>query len=177
MCDQMLKAEHREVVRVPNHIHKCISAKKSINFSGQPDEFKLGSGHVKFFYDKIKYLHKRWEDVHEECLARGFDMSDYSKAFRNIPDWLYNDWEETAEARKLVVERVTERIHAMKGIPRYYSKLLTKDQAVKLMETNSSEDSEMRFVRLKDLDKIQDPISAWVSRWQDLIAHETKGQE
>jgi hypothetical protein len=50
---QMLIAEHREIKRIPNVI-------KSGRFSmtNQPSEFTLGTGHVKFFYDKILFLKK-----------------------------------------------------------------------------------------------------------------------
>ena len=47
----MLIAEHREIKRIPN----CIKSGKFL-MKGIPNKFTLGSGHVKFFYDKISYL-------------------------------------------------------------------------------------------------------------------------
>ena len=45
---KLLLAELREIKRIPNLV-------KSGKFSliGQPPEFTLGKGHVKFFYDKL----------------------------------------------------------------------------------------------------------------------------
>ena len=43
-----LLAEHREIKRIPN----CIK-KGRYKMIGIPDKFKLGTGHVKFFYNKL----------------------------------------------------------------------------------------------------------------------------
>ena len=51
LTDKHLLAEHREIKRIPN----CI-AKGKYNMEGIPDKFKLGKGHVKFFYNKLEYL-------------------------------------------------------------------------------------------------------------------------
>ena len=51
LVNQHLIAEHREIKRIPN----CI-AKGKYNMDGIPDKFKLGTGHVKFFYNKLLYL-------------------------------------------------------------------------------------------------------------------------
>ena len=51
LTDKHLLAEHREIKRIPN----CI-VKGKYNMNGIPDKFKLGTGHVKFFYNKLFYL-------------------------------------------------------------------------------------------------------------------------
>ena len=51
LINQHLIAEHREIKRIPN----CI-AKGKYNMDNIPRRFKLGKGHVKFFYDKLEYL-------------------------------------------------------------------------------------------------------------------------
>ena len=50
LTDKHLLAEHREIKRIPN----CI-AKGKYNMDGIPDRFKLGKGHVKFFYNMNDY--------------------------------------------------------------------------------------------------------------------------
>ena len=47
---KMLIAEHREIIRIPNLIKKG-----KYNIKGVPEHFKLGAGHVSFFYNKLKY--------------------------------------------------------------------------------------------------------------------------
>lgn len=69
LCDQHLLAEHRELTRIPN-----LVAKGKFSLSGQPADYKLGTGHVKFFFDKMQFLYERYNLLHEECLARGFNV-------------------------------------------------------------------------------------------------------
>ena len=44
LCDQHLLAEHRELTRIPN-----LVVKGKFSLEGQPSDYKLGTGHVKFF--------------------------------------------------------------------------------------------------------------------------------
>ncbi len=48
LCDQHLLAEHRELTRIPNAV-----AKGKYHLKGQPAEYKLGEGHVRFFFNKL----------------------------------------------------------------------------------------------------------------------------
>jgi len=118
LCDKMLIAEHREIIRIPNTIK---SGKAKVDLSTIPLDFKLGSGHVIFFYNKLKYLHNRYLQLYKECIDRGFDIQDYSNCFLDLPTNLYKDWEETEETRRVVKERINKRLSTMKII-KYYSK-------------------------------------------------------
>ena len=69
LCDQHLLAEYRELTRIPN-----LVAKGKFSLEGQPSDYKLGTGHVKFFFDKMQFLFERYNSLHEECLARGFNV-------------------------------------------------------------------------------------------------------
>src|SRR4051812_38802948 len=84
---QHLIAEHREIVRIPNMIRSGKAVVKDI-----PGQFTLGKGHVKFFYDKLKFLHERYEAIYKECLARGYNMTWFGAAFHDLPQALYNDY-------------------------------------------------------------------------------------
>lgn len=111
LCDQHLLAETRELIRIPN----CV-AKGKYNLKGQPKEFTLGTNHVKFFYDKLKYLHNRYIELYNECIARGFNVQDYSSAFENLPKELYNDYIPTTSAIQLLNQRIQERLSTMKNV-------------------------------------------------------------
>jgi deoxyribonuclease (pyrimidine dimer) len=106
--DLMLRAEHREIKRIPNVI-------KSGRFSmhGQPEHFKLGTGHVKFFYDKIGYLAKRYEALYSECVKRGFKMTYFGDCFENIPPEYMGDYSPQPRDREIILERITERLNAI----------------------------------------------------------------
>lgn len=101
---QHLIAEHREIVRIPNTIKSGKAVVKDI-----PEKFTLGKGHVKFFYDKLKYLHHRYEALYNECTARGYNMTYFGDAFSGLPPDLYNDYRPTKAAIDLIKERIKER--------------------------------------------------------------------
>lgn len=106
---QHLIAEHREIIRIPNTIK---SGRAKLN--GIPEKFKLGTGHVKFFYNKLKYLHNRYESLYIECIRRGYNMNYFGGAFDGLPKELYNDYKPTKEAKLLIEERIAERLKTMK---------------------------------------------------------------
>ena len=103
--DKMLNAEHREIKRIPN----CIR-KGRYSMTEQPDVFTLGKGHVKFFYDKLLYLRKRYQKIYAECIKRGFNMTDFSASFDDLPIELCNDYTERIEDRQLILDRIKIRL-------------------------------------------------------------------
>lgn len=105
--DKLLLAEHREIKRIPN----CI-AKGRFSLAGIPEEFTLGKGHVKFFYDKLGYLAKRYESLFDECKARGFNATFFGDAFADCEDTnpeLFGEYDETPRDREILLARIKER--------------------------------------------------------------------
>ena len=73
LTDEHLLAEHREIKRLPAQYLLSV-ASGSINKI--PDKFCLGKGHVLFFINKPLYTLNRYKEIREECLSRGFNVSD-----------------------------------------------------------------------------------------------------
>lgn len=120
LIDQHLVAEYREIVRIPNAVLKMGPDNKRI----YPKQFKLGAGHVLFFYTKIKFLHKRFLDLKQEMRNRVIANNmedDMFMSFKDNVNWLlhYNGIHATelVEANALVVERIIERLGTMKRAP------------------------------------------------------------
>lgn len=105
LTNQHLMAEHREIKRIPN----CIK-KGRYNLQGIPNEFCLGTGHVKFFYNKLAYLLNRYERIYNECKKRGFNVTAYHQAWDDLPTELMGQYTPTIEAKKLIEERIAERL-------------------------------------------------------------------
>ncbi|MFA9488469.1 MULTISPECIES: pyrimidine dimer DNA glycosylase/endonuclease V [unclassified Mannheimia] len=107
LCDQHLLAEHRELTRIPNAV-----AKGKFSLKGQPEDYKLGEGHVRFFFNKLSFLKKRYDALHEECLARGFNVQYFWS--ENLPQdpslWL--DYQPTDVALAVNRERIALRMPA-----------------------------------------------------------------
>ena len=107
LTDEHLLAEHREIKRLPSVLYKSIEAN---TIDKLPASFCLGTGHVKFFLNKMLFIKKRYQQLHEECLNRGFNVEDYSSNFDNIPSSFNNDYTPTQEERILLIERITTRL-------------------------------------------------------------------
>ena len=107
---QHLIAEHREIKRIPNVVYKLYD-KGTLNrsLSSAPDKFVLGTGHVKFFYDKMAFIYKRYKQLYDECKSRGYNVTNYSDSFSNIPSRLWGDYEPTEECIQLITQRIKER--------------------------------------------------------------------
>jgi hypothetical protein len=106
--DKLLLAEHREIKRIPNVIK---SGRYSL--AGIPDQFCLGTGHVKFFYNKLGYLHIRYGYLYRECIARGFKVQFYGSAWNELDDnasrTLFHNYIPTDRDRQLLIERITSK--------------------------------------------------------------------
>jgi deoxyribonuclease (pyrimidine dimer) len=99
-----LIAEHREIKRIPN----SIKSGKAV-LRGIPEKFTLGTGHVKFFYNKLGYLFRRYELLYDECIARGYQVQYYGDAWSGIDQKLMGDFEPTEDDVKLIKQRIYER--------------------------------------------------------------------
>jgi deoxyribonuclease (pyrimidine dimer) len=104
LSTKMLIAEHREIKRIPNAV-----VKKKVNLKDIPKEFTLGTGHVRFFYDKGLYTYKRYMSIYNECIRRGCKVQDYSSAWKDYPAELYNNWSPTDNAITLIKRRLKEK--------------------------------------------------------------------
>lgn len=102
---KMLIAEHREIKRIPNVIKSG-----KFHLAGQPKQFTLGTGHVKFFYTRIAFLRARYKTIYDECIRRGYNITDYSDSFEGISDKFMGDYIPTESDRKLILERIALRL-------------------------------------------------------------------
>lgn len=109
LVDRHLLAEAREIKRIPN----CVSRGR-YNLKNTPKEFTLGKGHVAFFYDKLKYLKDRYEDIYKECKNRNFNVQYWGDAWDNIPQELMNDYIPTSKDIEIITQRINERLKTMK---------------------------------------------------------------
>jgi hypothetical protein len=102
--DKLLLAELREIKRIPN-----VISKGKYNMNGIPDEFTLGTGHVKFFYNKLEYLLERYNELRSEAIRRGFNVSDFSEAWNGVPQELMNNYQESLRDREILIQRISEK--------------------------------------------------------------------
>lgn len=107
---QHLVAEYREITRLPGNLNAWLNRKsKPPCFSEIPSEYKLGAGHVKFFFDKFKYLESRFEALVSEMLARGYNPTHRDSSIFKVDNLYYNDYTPTKEAIEINRARIKER--------------------------------------------------------------------
>lgn len=119
LTDKHLLAEHREIKRIPNMVKSGRA-----NLDNIPEKFTLGKGHVRFFYDKLLFLHERYMVLYEECKRRGFKVSRFSAAFSAHTDDcligkekfinLYNGYTPTESDKAIVRQRIADRLNGIK---------------------------------------------------------------
>lgn len=68
LWDKHLLAELREIPRIPNSV---LAGKYR---SAPPKSFRLGTGHVLFFTNKLGWLKNRYDALMEESRRRGFNV-------------------------------------------------------------------------------------------------------
>lgn len=106
LTDKMLIAEHREIKRIPNAV---LSGKARIE--NIPEQFTLGTGHVKFFYNKLGYLLSRYRSLYHECKRRGFNVTDFSSAWCNAPADLCVKYKPSKRDKRLIVNRINSKLN------------------------------------------------------------------
>lgn len=139
LTDQHLIAELRELPRIFTAVNKRIEKGKL--FDDIPEKFTLGTGHTKFFYDKLSFLHLRHIKLRLEYLRR-FDkewsLKPSSEWFKKWEDlYLYKNYTSTQEEKQLLIDRISTRITESNQIPRYYGEKITKEQAIKMLSLST----------------------------------------
>ncbi len=125
LTDQHLIAEYREIFMVAGSLKRTLISKNGYLQSKVPKEYTLNSGHVYFFYNKGKYLNKRYNLIIKEMKLRGFNP-DMERKFPKdifINNNLYNDWSPNQNDIKIIRQRISEKI-ALK--PTWYRKTISK---------------------------------------------------
>jgi hypothetical protein len=136
LCDQHLLAEYREILRVITLSLRKADKKGKEMLKEVPSEFKLGGGHVTFFYDKLKYIHLRFESIRQELIKRKFEVSfDFDDSKLKDYAWLYHDWEYDEKARNLIIERIYERSLTMKRIS-FSKQVKTADEYLEILRSS-----------------------------------------
>lgn len=138
LTDEHLLAEHREIKRLNNLIlARIVKLKRKEDCTPIPDKFTLGKGHVLFFINKYIYTYLRYERLHDECIKRQFEVTDYSGGWdmEKFQKYIRPEvYEPSDEDRQLIIDRITERIlSSRKTHFRYHHTDITKAQAIAIL--------------------------------------------
>ena len=127
LSDQHLIAEYNEILMLLGYVRKYPSLEII------PKKYVLGKGHIKFFKDKLIYLKKRHQKIRSEMNRRGFAVRKIVD-LREFPKNLKNDWIPDEKDKKIIKQRLKERILKKQGFYRYYRDKPGKDFLLNLID-------------------------------------------
>ena len=105
LADQHLIAEYKELPRVFTLARLLRPQERG--------PYKMGTGHVRFFYERTGWLSRRQEALIEECLGRGFNIQ-YTTAPDPLPG-LDGDWDPTTDDAQTNLIRLAEKVEQKPG--------------------------------------------------------------
>lgn len=107
-----LVAEYRELPRVFKLMLAAQLRGEKIDDPRNPKQYVMGTGHVRFFYDKGLFLVRRQRALVQEMLDRGYNPK-HIDPMGMLPDGLdlsrMMDWTPTEEALTINRARIEER--------------------------------------------------------------------
>jgi len=110
LTDKHLRAEFYELPRVFTAIERQEGKPSDL-----PTTYRMGTGHVRFFYDKALWLAGRLNDIADEMMRRGWNVDDDKlnavfKRIEELPSWSMNDWQPDEEAQAINRARIIARL-------------------------------------------------------------------
>jgi len=110
-----LVAEYRELPRVFPLAVAAMERGERPDDPRNPTEYRLGTGHVRFFYARLGYLRDRHNQLCDEMTRRGYATNlrgfwfEYARP--SMHNW-WNDWTPTEDAMAINRGRIAERLAA-----------------------------------------------------------------
>lgn len=112
LTDQHLMAEYRELPMVMGSLRRSLKSKRGVQVDSIPRSYTLNTGHVRHFYNKGKWLQRRYFSLIEELRLRGYALDPDA---RNV-DWsvfgadLFLDWTPTRSDCIVNLDRILLRV-------------------------------------------------------------------
>lgn len=114
LTQQHLVAEYRELPRVFALVEKAIQRGEKPSDKRNPLNYTLGTGHVRFHYNKLAYLAERQKQLVNEMLKRGYKPQHtdclHAQFKDKIPAAWWQDYTPTRAAIEINQERINLRL-------------------------------------------------------------------
>jgi deoxyribonuclease (pyrimidine dimer) len=106
LADQHLIAEQVELLMITGMLKRNNYQHKT----PIPPKFKLGTGHMTFWVNKLLYLQRRLAAVKNEVNARGFKVMESEIVLDGFPTKYINDWQPSLADSIIVRKRIIEKM-------------------------------------------------------------------
>ena len=124
LTDQHLMAEYRELKMVPAALRRSLRTKPLEAVLGSvPERYTLNKGHVRFFYNKMFFLIKRYDLIVEELLVRQYKIQ-HTDSFQDFTEGLpiifFEHWHPDPDEVAISQERINQKIQMKPNWYRHY---------------------------------------------------------
>jgi deoxyribonuclease (pyrimidine dimer) len=113
LCQKHLVAEYRELPRIFGSVRKAIARGEQADDDRNPPTYRMGKGHVRFFYPRLNYLASRQAAIVCEMKRRGITVNFEAptrEQYSDIPDEWFGHWQPTAKAIDINSARIADRL-------------------------------------------------------------------
>lgn len=76
LTNKHLLAEYKEITRIPTAVEKFTQQGKTLHDVDIPNQYTLGKGHCKFFYNKLRFICARYVALHRELRVRNYNLNE-----------------------------------------------------------------------------------------------------
>jgi deoxyribonuclease (pyrimidine dimer) len=121
LADQHLIAEYRELPRIFWAVRKKLQQNKKITVW---EKYKMWTWHVIFFYDKLWFLEKRYNEIIKECKERNFNIKFENIDISDIPSIYKKDFKPSEIDKKISLERIQEKLSSKPWFYKKYWKII-----------------------------------------------------
>jgi len=128
LADQHLVAEYREIKMLPKSLLRTINSKSGFDVKKISKKYTLNKGHGYFFYNKLSFIIKRFNDLLKEMEYRKFQTNFKEIPMENIPINLHNDYQPNKDEMIVNIERIKLRISDKPNWYKYFGKILTENE-------------------------------------------------
>jgi deoxyribonuclease (pyrimidine dimer) len=128
LLDQHLFIEFREITRI-HTAHRPLTVKEKAALQ----QYTLGTGHMKFFYDKGLYCAQRCVMLQIE-LTRRARVNYTPKQYKRHIDGLHNDWQPDDIAHHRNILRLHEKLQMRPQFYTYEGKPVSADYYFNLLD-------------------------------------------
>lgn len=104
-----LASEHYEIVRVYRLVRDAVDRGEKPDDWRNPDTYRMGAGHVRFFYPRLGFIRKREIDLLLEIMFRGIPPVRELDLGEGIPPEWFGEYEPDEAARITNRARLIER--------------------------------------------------------------------
>jgi len=109
LCRQHLVAEYRELPRIFTLARNALDRGEKPDDKRNPVSYTLGTGHCRFFYSRLGWLHDRHQQLVNEMLNRGYQPTIFLDPVDMPSNWM-KPWKPSAADLDINRQRILARM-------------------------------------------------------------------